>query len=345
MHKKPAKQPMWIWFILFLSALYFILSAIFIFMSSYTTYRCPGQYNTPSNWSLPERWRSEDGTSRYPNLDPSSWQTPNYQLVRFPSRMPNVQISAWHTVINADAPSIIVVHGIRPNCKSVYESLLVSGMLSNAGFNVLNIDLQNYGESTRTSRFIAYGQREYLDVLGAYDWLITQGQKPNKIGIAGLSLGAVTTAIAASKESGIRAIWLDSPYADFNKMFCDELNSKYLPCLFSFGVRWLGQTFLGISPDAIKTTDVLNQKNTPAIYLTHGTADKRIPVSHAYTFIEKAKNQDQKISIWIVENSDHLDAMLEYPRLYQQKMVEFFTQALIVNTQKAQDLVTTVAPA
>lgn len=345
MLKKSSKMPKWVWPLLAIPVLYFFLSAFFIFISSYTSYRCPGQYNTPSNWSLPKKWGVVNGAERYQNLDPSNWQTPTYQLIKFPSRMPGVQISAWHTMINANSPSIIVVHGIRPNCKSVYESLLISGMLSKAGLNVLNIDLQNHGESTRTSRFIAYGQREYLDILGAYDWLITQGQEPSKIGIVGLSLGAVTTAIAASKETGIGAIWLDSPYADFNKMFCDELNSKYLPCIFSFGVRLLAKTFLGISPDTIKTTNVVNQKDTPAIFLTHGTADKRIPISHAYTFIDAAKNQQKELDIWIVKNSGHLDAMLQYPRLYQQKMVEFFTQHLVSSPEKPKGLMANLVPA
>ena len=345
MVKKTSNQRLWSWLILIMIASYFLLSAVFIFISSYTTYHCPGKYNTPSKWSLPKKW-TNDETIRYPNLDPADWQAPNYQLVQFPSRMPNVKISAWHTLVSEDAATVIIVHGIRPNCKSAYESLLISGMLSKAGFNVLNIDLQNHGDSTRTSRFIAYGQREYLDILGAYDWLVNRGQNPGKIGVVGLSLGAVTTALAAAKESGIQAIWLDSPYANFNKMFCDELNSKYLPCIFSFGVRILGKTFLGISPDTIKATDVLSQKDTPAIYLTHGTADKRIPISHAETFINTAKMQGKEVDVWIVDNSGHLDAMLHYPRLYQQKMVQFFTDQLVNNpSHRSNNIKTSQRPA
>ena len=253
----------------------------------------------------------------------SDWQLPHYQSVYFPSRANNVYISGWYTEVNKSAPTVIVVHGIRPNCKSVFESLLVSGMLAKGGLNVLNIDLQNYGDSSKTSRFIAYGQREYLDILGAFDWLVQSGYRPSQIGIAGLSLGAVTTAIAAASDDQIKAIWLDSPYADFHQMFCDELKASYLPCFFSHGVRWMAYTFLGVSPDTIKSTDALTKNPDLHLFLTHGTKDKRIPIKHAYQFMEISREQGSQLETWIVEDNEHLEAMIKHPKVYQKKIVTF----------------------
>ncbi len=313
---------------------YLALSWVFIYISAHTNYRCPSTFNTPSNWQLPDRYRNKESGTDKTIAQAKDWQLPHYQSVYFPSRAKNVYISGWYTEINKSAPTVIVVHGIRPNCKSVFESLLVSGMLAKGGLNVLNIDLQNYGDSSKTSRFIAYGQREYLDILGAFDWLVQSGYRPSQIGIAGLSLGAVTTAIAAASEEQIKAVWLDSPYADFNQMFCDELKASYLPCFFSHGVRWMAYTFLGVSPDTIKSTDVLTKNPNLYLFLTHGTKDKRIPIKHAYKFVEISKARDSKLETWIVDDNEHLEAMIKHPKTYQKKMVTFFRSRLKNDNKK-----------
>ena len=313
--------------IILCGGIYFLLSATFIYLASYTDHRCPQKHNTPTQWTLPKRLRKSND-KLYPLLNESDWQVSHYKTVNFPSRSDKVTISGWYTEINKKAPVVIVVHGIRPNCKSNYESLLISAMLAKGKINVLNIDLQNYGDSSKTSKFISYGQKEYLDILGAYDWLRSNGYQSQQIGVAGLSLGAVTGAIAFSQEQGLSAIWLDSPYADFNTMFCYELNSKYLPCFFSHGVRWLAKTFLGVSPDKIKTTDAVINKGERAIFITHGTQDTRIPFSHAESFVQLARQEQALISHWFVDGEEHLNAMLNYPRLYQAKMVAFFKKNL-----------------
>lgn len=307
--------------------LYFGLCAIFIFLAAYTTYYCPGGSNIPTKWQLPKHFTEatdKHTAPKYPMLENDDWQLPSFKTVKFPSRSKNVQISGWYTEVDKNAPVVIVTHGIKPNCKSAYPSLLASGMLVKGNLNVLSIDLQNYGESSKVSRFITYGQKEYLDVLGAYDWLKSQGYQANQIGLMGLSLGAVTSAIAFSQEESIQAIWLDSPFSDFNRMFCHELKSKYLPCFFKYGVNILAKTITHIPLDKIKTTDAISSKNNRFIFLTHGKQDKRIPFEHAEILLAEAKNKNAHIDIWFSEDSGHLEAMRIYPRLYQKQLVNFF---------------------
>tara|TARA_B100001989_G_C24542833_1_gene468707 strand:- start:1371 stop:2375 length:1005 start_codon:yes stop_codon:yes gene_type:complete len=308
--------------------IYFGLSGLFVLKASLTDFACPGKDNLPTEWYFPDKIAAKITLERYPMLDRTDWQLPSYQTVVFKSKMPNVDISAWYTKIDRRAPVVIVVHGIRPNCKNAYESLLISGMLARGGINVLNIDLQNHGDSSKYSNFIAYGQREYLDLLGAYDWLRSQGFQANQIGLAGLSLGAVTSAIAFSKETDIRAVWLDSPFSDFDSMFCYELNKLYLPCFFRFGVEWIGQLLLGISPNTILPIEAISDSPHRYIFLTHGMDDTRIPFSHAQTFLSLAQSRNANIDVWFVEDSMHLEAMLQFPRTYQKKLVKFFKTRL-----------------
>jgi dipeptidyl aminopeptidase/acylaminoacyl peptidase len=317
---------------------YFLLSAIFIYLAAYTDYRCPGLGNTPTNWQLPERITNkitDENQPRFPLLDATNWQLPHYENVTFPSRHPNTTIHAWYTQINPNAPVVIITHGIHPNCKANYETLLVSAMLTQGGINALNVDLQNYGQSTKTGHFIDYGQREHLDLLGAYDWLVTQGYQPQQIGLAGLSLGAVTSAIAFSQEAHIQAAWLDSPFADFDSMFCFELGRRNLPCFFKHGVLLIGKYILGVKPNRIPTTDAVVNQADRHLFLTHGTSDTRIPFDHALIFKQLSDKYHTNTTFWFVEDNAHLEAMLQYPKLYQEKMVKFFRTYLKFRTSKS----------
>ncbi|MEC8882758.1 MAG: alpha/beta fold hydrolase [Pseudomonadota bacterium] len=317
---------------------YLLLCGLFIFQSSYTSYQCKDPNNRPESWKLPSRDTAsteEHPHGKFPFLEIDKWQFDNYKEVTFPSRSSNVKIHAWYTEVDKHRPVIIITHGIRPACKNNHEILLASAMLIQSGFNVVNIDLQNHGQSSKVSRFITYGQKEYLDILGAYDWLKEQGYTNNQIGLMGMSLGAVTSAIAFSEEPDIKAVWLDSPYSDFNTMFCYELKSKNLPCFFKYGVRLLAKIFIGTSPDTIKTTAAISTKNERHIFLTHGKKDKRIPFIHAEKFISTAQKKNVEIETWFIDDTKHLDAILTYPYLYKKYLTEFFNQSLVSIKKKA----------
>ena len=136
-----------------------------------------------------------------------------------------IKISGWLFNHYKNRPIVIVVHGLFPNGKCKPESNLVASLLIKNGFNVLTIDLRNYGKSQKISNYINLGVTEYNDVLGAYDFLERIGFKKNQIGLMGISLGANTVIYAASEEKNIKAIWLESSaFADFDMALSDELH-------------------------------------------------------------------------------------------------------------------------
>lgn len=326
-----------LWILAILLCTYTLLCVLFIFQSSYTNHECKYPNNLPENWTLPSHYTisTEDKPQgQFPFLEIEKWRFDNYREVTFPSRSSNIKIHAWYTEIDKRRPVIILTHGIRPACKSNHEILLASAMLIQSGFNVVNIDLQNHGQSSKVSQFIKYGQQEYLDILGAYDWLIGQGYADSQIGLMGMSLGAVTSAIAFSEEPNIKAVWLDSPYSDFNTMFCYELKSKNLPCFFKYGVRIIAKIFLGTSPDTIKTTAAISTENERHIFLTHGKKDQRIPFIHAEKFTSTAQDKNVEIETWFIDDTEHLEAILKYPYLYRKNLKEFFNESLVSINKK-----------
>ncbi len=310
--------------------LYTFLCLIFIYKVAYTDHQCGISYpNTPANWSLTPSPNSSLYKAGAPEYDTRKWRTNDYQTVTFPSRFPGATIHAWYSEYDVKAPYIIITHGIKPNCKAHSEPLMVMALLHQSGFNVLSIDLQNYGESTHLDPFIRLGQREYLDVLGAFDWLVEAKKVPSeRIGLVGLSLGAVTSAIAFSKEPRIRAAWLDSPFVDFDSMFTFELQRYHLPSFFKYGVYTLSDFIIGTRPNTYTCRDALNNADGRAIFLTQGTDDGRIPFEQGEMFVKLAENSDVVFDHWFVPDTDHLDAMFLYPYTYQKKLKTFFDQFL-----------------
>ena len=130
------------------------------------------------------------------NLSHYWW--PNYSNATIEVK-PTVFLSAWYYDQNATAPWIIFTHGIR-GCKSGGELLIPSGMLINAGFNVIVYDLRDHGESSIDDNRVSGGQDEWKDVVAVFDWLIEEKVDSSKIGLFGTSMGAGTSAIAFSKD-------------------------------------------------------------------------------------------------------------------------------------------------
>ena len=72
------------------------------------------------------------------------------------------------------------------------------------------MDLRDHGDSGGDDARFAGGSEEYLDVLGAWDWVREQGVPDGKIGIAGFSFGSISSIVAGSQEPGVAAVFADS---------------------------------------------------------------------------------------------------------------------------------------
>jgi fermentation-respiration switch protein FrsA (DUF1100 family) len=257
-------------------------------------------------------------------VDDTPYRMPNYETVTFPAREDAVEIVAWYVPAPQETDQVvIVVHGIRA-CRLDPTVLLPAGMLHNEGFNVLLIDLRNHGDSEIVDGRTAVGSREYLDVLGAFDYLLEQGFQPEKIGLLGMSLGAGTSIIAFGEEPGIAALWSDSAFADIDETVQDEVSrSGYPAFLASAGLNVAA--LLGINAREHSPLEEISRHNNRPIMITHGDADTRLKVDFAYDLHAAA---GPNAELWILEDMLHVQAVYRYSEEYQQRLGEFFRQAL-----------------
>jgi cephalosporin-C deacetylase-like acetyl esterase len=176
-------------------------------------------------------------------------------------------------------PVVIYLHG---NGSSRLEGLNTLNILLPHNINLFIVDLPGCGYSE--GEYISLGYYESYDVGIIVDFLENLPSVSN-IGIWGRSMGASTGLIYAHRDKRIKALCLDSPFANFCRL-ARELTKQYisLPDFLINGVlKIIGNTIedkIGI--DIFKLNPIEEAENTfqPALFI-HAINDKLINVQHA----------------------------------------------------------------
>ncbi len=285
--------------------------------------------------SLPNKWSTSIDAYQYKdisqrklreNFNYKKYFLEDWQDVFFLSRDKNIKINGWLFNYFPNRPIIIVTHGINPNGKCKSESNLIASLLVSKKFNVLTIDLRNYGQSDKVATYEDLGLKSYKDILGAFDFLKKIGFNGNQIGLHGISLGASTSIFAAYEESEILAIWSDSPIAEFEMALQDEISRYGLSIEFGPAVSFAGKILTNIDPRLL--SPALKLTKNQSYFFTHGDKDKRVLTRHFDYFKKYSNTHKIKAEFWLAEDSNHVDAMLKYPDEYANKMELFFNSKL-----------------
>lgn len=290
--------------------------------------------NTPTNWTSNDDWESfepwpdsDERISMRKNFDVVPWQFEDYENVSFESR-DGINLAAWYSEVNESAPVVILVHGGYLNGKCKPEVILTASYLAAGGINTLMIDLRNNGDSEIVSDYMYLGQKEYLDVLGAYDWLIDEkSYSSSSIGLIGISTGALTASLAFG-DSEIQALWLDSAIIDFPMLVENELERLGYPKMLASPAITMGERIIGINPNEVPPVTAASKAGDRPMYLTHGEDDGRISPQHSQKFYDEAISSDANITLWMIDGSGHVDAVWEHQIEYQERLVSFFSGAL-----------------
>jgi dipeptidyl aminopeptidase/acylaminoacyl peptidase len=263
-------------------------------------------------------------------LDATPYLMPRFEDVAFPSRDAALTIRAFWIPSDAgpDAPAVIVVHGLN-GCRRSEGNLLAAGMLHRNGFAALVVDLRNHGDSSREDGRYSGGIKEYRDVLGAWDWLVTrQGLEPARIGLMGLSLGAATALIATGQEPRVAAVWEDSSYADLDAAIRGELTRDGDPTWFAPGGVLMARIVGGVDLTSLSPIEAVAGLNGRPIFIAHGTEDERLSVRYAYDLAGEIATHGGLAEMWIVPGSKHTMAIRNHPVEYERRLADFFRRAL-----------------
>jgi dipeptidyl aminopeptidase/acylaminoacyl peptidase len=280
----------------------------------------------PHAVNRPDRILFDD---HWPPIDLSRYAMRGYETVRFPSRQPGIDIAGWWVPGDAGAPAVILVHGFG-GCKNAIDVLVPAGMLWRNGFSVLMIDLRDIGDSGTEDGWTSAGNEEYLDVLGAWDWLITEkGFAPQRIGLYGGSMGGATALYAFSHEPRVAALFLHSTFSSLLAVFADNLTSYGLPGFLGYPTAAVGRLVSGEDLLEHRPAEEIKEAGDRPVYLVHSHGDRRISIRQSQELANAARAAGVNITTWFPENGLHLQTPAVYPEEFEQRLVGFFRENLV----------------
>jgi dipeptidyl aminopeptidase/acylaminoacyl peptidase len=193
---------------------------------------------------------------------------------------------------------------------------------------VLLIDMRNHGDSTVQDGRFAAGNDEYLDVLGAFDWLRAQGVPARRIGLFGFSGGAIASMIAMGEEPAVAAIWADSSFTDVGEALRDGLREAGVPTFFDGGAILAARLLTGEDISARSPLAATAKLAGRAVALTQGGRDEYLNPAYLEKLAQAVRTAGGDPVVWPVPDAGHTQAHFLHPAEYERRLADFFLRAV-----------------
>ena len=202
--------------------------------------------------------------------------------------------------------TVIVCHGVGANHADLE---VIHRLLFDLGYQVFAFDFRGHGASD--GHTVTYGWNEKDDVLGAYDWCLSQTDVSDKpLYALGASMGGAILVQALPQMPQVRAVILDSAFADLTAMA--EYQFRFFPhwsrpvfVQIARGFAWIET---GVDITRIKPSETISHIEIP-ILVIHGTADRIVPPENA----QKLAAAGRHIKIHLESECPHIGMAMLNP--------------------------------
>lgn len=212
------------------------------------------------------------------------------------------KIHAWYVPAPGEQGVILFCHGNAGNISHRIDTLQIFNRL---GFSTFIFDYRGYGRSEGKPS----EQGTYLDVQGAWDWLVEKrGIDPRRIVIAGRSLGgAVGSRLAARETPG--ALIVESAFSS-----APDMGAKFYPFL---PVRLLSRF-------DYSTKDHVKNVHCPVLVI-HSPDDEMCPFAHGQEIFAAAHPPKKFLKIWGSHNEGYRLSLHHYIQGLEEFLKEHLT--------------------
>jgi len=188
-----------------------------------------------------------------------------------------VRLHGWYIFSDRENPKGVVVH-FHGNAENISTYVGYIYWLLEQGYDVFMFDYRGYGRSEGKPDFKGIHE----DGLSAIEKAYEIGRS-KKLIIFGQSLGGAVSIYCTAKseyKENIKALIVDSPFADYRLIVKDRLRSFFLFYPLSFIAPWFFDNYY--SP--LKWIDYV--RPVPVIFI-HGREDSVIPYTHTLLLSER----------------------------------------------------------
>jgi uncharacterized protein len=211
----------------------------------------------------------------------------------------------WLPNANANAPTILYLHGVFRNLSYNYEKLQA---LREAGFHVLAVTYRGWPS---TSAALPSEQSIYEDALRGFEELKLRQPDASKRIIYGHSLGggvAVELASRLSYPNDYAALMLESTFTRL-----PDVGSE---------LRWYGMFLKPFATQHFDSIDKIKRIKAPVL-VRHGEADNTVPFILGKRLFEAANEPRRFVAF---EGGSHSGLHTQAPELYRESLQKFWQE-------------------
>lgn len=253
-----------------------------------------------------------------PEISPADFGL-NAETVHFQAS-DGTEIAAWYIAPRRPQEgALIFVHGLGGNRSNLLQQ--ASLIYQELGYGALLIDLRNHGESGGHQS--TFGYLESGDVQASINYLLTQKEiNPQRIGLVGFSLGAVSVLRAAGSTPEVRLVVAEASFAALGEFIGQSFQTAtQLPDLFFARlVTIFGQIETGVPVQDTRPIDNLATIAPRPILFIHGDADEVISFQNSQALYAAASEPK---SLVIVPGASHTDLLSLSPEFYRSHLIPF----------------------
>lgn len=244
--------------------------------------------------------------------------------VSFPSR-DGTRLAGWFIPARtaAPAPGIVLSHGWA---RSRAELLPHANFLHRAGFALLAFDYRHRGRSGGDA--VTLGVREQGDLLGALDAFSARPEvDAGRIGVLGMSMGAVVAVLVAARDQRVRALVGEAPFASSETIMTRALHHYYRLPSFPIAplAKWLIERRLGQPLEVAEALHVVGHIAPRAVFLIANERDAVIGADETERLFQEAREPKR---FWLIPGADHARGWQAAPEEYERRVLEFLGEAL-----------------
>lgn len=248
-----------------------------------------------------------------------------------------IQLKAWWLPAQGEtagipeslpAVNLILAHGRDMNRSGMLPR---AAFLVRHGYNVLDLDLRDHGESG--GGYITPGYCEAFDVMGGVAHVRSRGER-GPIVVLGYSYGAVAALHAGAQCSDVSGVIADSAFITPDEILKNVAHHKGIPLKYKVGI-WVAQAPLldrsvdfffrmrtGVELDREKISAIAAAKriyNQAVLYIS-GVQDWLAPPGNARLIYEETPATRKEI---LFVPGDHNTTYSGAPELYETKVLAF----------------------
>lgn len=210
----------------------------------------------------------------------------------------------------------LILHGYNSNRVTTNK---YANILLDMGYNTLCPDMRRCGETG--GKGITFGMFESVDVNLWIDYIYKRDPEA-KISLYGISLGAATSIMVASKRDDIKLVVSYCSYASLKEIMIDRITTKKVPKFLAEMLYPAMKAYLRVVIGAPKCdtdiTKAIKDVKCP-ILIMHSTGDMFTNIRHAY----KLREARCDATFVEFEGAPHARSYGVYPEMYRNAVEEF----------------------